>query len=133
MLTTGRRRAHHGIYKLPVPGSQLYVVIAPDLIASVEKQPKVISFWHIEAKATARLSGISQKTAAKFLDSIDDGADGFMLKGLNATHRVMVPSEPVDEMVLAASQTSARVLMLSEPQSMKGQIDCGVGYDTRSQ
>ena len=122
-LMISRQCVRYPIYKLPVPGNQLYIVSSPELIASIEKQPKVVSFWHVEASATARLSGISQESAMKILDSLNDGTHGLMLKGLNAIHQIMVPSGAVNRMVLVASQTSAEAIRSTKTQNVDHRVD----------
>ena len=40
-------------------GGRVYVVSSPDLVLSLQRQPKTVSFWFIEGKFTAMLGGMS--------------------------------------------------------------------------
>ena len=47
------------IYNLEIAKGRVYVVSSPDLVLSLQQQPKTVSFWFIEGKFTAILGGMS--------------------------------------------------------------------------
>jgi len=48
------------IISLPMFGRNVYVVKSPELIYSIQRQPKSLSFWYFEAHFSAKLGGLSQ-------------------------------------------------------------------------
>ncbi|KAI9707822.1 MAG: hypothetical protein M1820_004427 [Bogoriella megaspora] len=91
------------IYSLAMPGGRIYIVNSPDIIASIMKVPRVLSFWFIEAALTKNLGGISNEANAILLDNArgDKGYNSLVVDGMKATHKAM-SGEFLDSMTRAA-------------------------------
>ncbi|KAL9029315.1 MAG: hypothetical protein Q9196_002421 [Gyalolechia fulgens] len=104
------KRFQFPILKLPILGGQIYIINSPKLIAAIERQPKVISFWHVEASAIGRVAGLRPDAAETVSRGVGDDPDSFWLQGLRAIHHAMAPGEGINHMILEAAQTSAETL-----------------------
>ena len=93
-------------------GSQLYVVNSPDLVLSLQKQPKVVSFWYIEARFTAKLAGMSDQASEKLLENIHaKGNDrNLLIEGLKAVHQAMLPGEGLERMIRITGQSTTAAM-----------------------
>ena len=54
-------------------GGRVYVVSSPDLVLSLQRQPKTVSFWFIEGKFTAMLGGMSTDATDILLENVKPG------------------------------------------------------------
>lgn len=119
------------IYTLPILNGQIYVINEPDLVLAAQRQPKIISFWQVEATATAALGAVSITAGNKLKSNLSPRHDedklqgkGLLLEGLNATHQAMAPGPGFQRMLLAASQTIAEDLnTLSEKGAAQRRVD----------
>ena len=100
------------IYSLIMPGARLYVLNSPELISSLQRQPKIASFWFIEAKFTALLGGMSKEASEVLLKNLGANQPGrsLLIEGLKATHQAMMPGEELNRMIRVASQDIAMAL-----------------------
>lgn len=85
-----------------MPRGRLYIVNSPDLVLPIERQPKIFSFWPIEARFTVALTGMTDKASQLFLRNLDvrdgstkstdsrDSSDNLMLKGMKAMQLAMI-------------------------------------------
>ncbi|CAG8952965.1 hypothetical protein HYFRA_00007681 [Hymenoscyphus fraxineus] len=98
-------KAPLSISTLHIPGQKVYVVNSPQLIQTVQKQPKVLSLRPIEAKISGAVCGLSQKARDLMMKNVkgtDDNwgisADMYPLfeellkpgEGLDALNNVMI-------------------------------------------
>ena len=92
------------IYSLGMLNSQVYVVNSPELVLAVQRHPKTVSFWFIEAKFTGILSGMSRGACEKLLEHIEGtpGTQSLLLEGMKATHTAMMPGKELDVMIKTA-------------------------------
>ncbi|KAL9593773.1 MAG: hypothetical protein Q9219_007394 [cf. Caloplaca sp. 3 TL-2023] len=97
------------ILSLPILGGQIYILNSTKLIAAIERQPKVISFWHVEASAIGRIAGLRPEAHETVSMNVGD-PDSFWLKGLRAIHHAMAPGDGINTMLLEAARTSAETL-----------------------
>ncbi|KAH6665540.1 cytochrome P450 [Halenospora varia] len=84
------------IYTLEFPGmptGRLYIINSPELILAVQKQPKKLSFWHVEATFAERLAGLSPHGAAAILKNAGGLEDGpsLMIDAMNNIHQQLKP------------------------------------------
>lgn len=86
-----------------MPGGRIYIVNSPDLISTIQKQPRVLSFWFIEASFTKNLGGISNEANTILLENArgDKGQKSLVVDGMRATHKAM-SGEHLERMTLAA-------------------------------
>ena len=103
----------------------MYVVNSPNIVRAVERQPKTISFWYVEAKATSRIGGMSKEANKKLLENLQGvhGKESLLLKGLDETHKVMKPGNGITPMVSIAAQTAAGHMEELETNSSSRRID----------
>ena len=68
--------------------SQVYVVNSPELVLAVQRHPKTVSFWFIEAKFTAILGGMSRSASDKLLEHVEGtpGTRSLLLRHESHTH-----------------------------------------------
>ncbi|KAF2679173.1 cytochrome P450 [Lentithecium fluviatile CBS 122367] len=79
------------VFSLAMPGGRIYIVNSPDYISTIQKVPRVLSFWFIEASLTKNLGGISKKANDILLDNArgDKGNNSLVVDGMKATHAAM--------------------------------------------
>lgn len=90
-----------------MPGGRMYVVNSPDLVNSIQRQPRIVSFWFIEAVFTAKLGMMSNEAGKLLLQGVNgerDGTPSLLVEGLKVTHRTMMPGETFDQMLYVAVQ-----------------------------
>lgn len=95
------------IYGLAIPGmprGKVYVINSPDLVLAVQKQPKKLSFWFLEATFTVGMAGLSKEAAIALQDNVhgDDDRPSLFMDGMRATHKELKPCEGLDQMSLTA-------------------------------
>lgn len=108
-----------------MPGGRIYVINSPELVLSAQRQPKTLSFWFIEAKFTAKLGGLSKEASDKLLADLphEQEGPGLFMKGMNATHKAMMPGEGLDHMSLVAAKVAAASLGKFETDDTARRID----------
>lgn len=95
-----------------MPGGRLYVVNSPDLVISVQRQPRMLSFWYLEAKFTTVLGGLSKRTGEMLRSNVhgEHGKQGLFLDGMRASHNAIISGEELRRMSHAAVQMIAEAL-----------------------
>lgn len=95
-----------------MPGGRIYVVTSPELAICLQRQPKLISFWYIEAKFTAKLGGLSEDAGDRLLKNLHPGQSGnsMLLEGMKAAHKALMPGDSINHMVRIAAQTAAAAM-----------------------
>ncbi|MCJ1394809.1 hypothetical protein MMC18_007689 [Xylographa bjoerkii] len=90
-------------------GGRIYVLNSPELVLSVQRLPKRMSFWFIEANFTAKLGGMSKEAGDKLLKNLHDDQEGpsVFLEGMKAMHKATMPSEGVDQMVRVTAEMTS--------------------------
>lgn len=108
-----------------MPRGRLYVVNSPDLVLSLQKQPRTVSFWLVESKFTAKLGGLSKTATEMLLDNVgtDLGGKSLLIEGLKATHVAMMPGMAINDMLYLTSQTFAIRLNRFETDSKRRRVD----------
>ena len=96
------RREQHPlpIYTLAMLGSKVYVVDSPELIVSVQRQPKTLAFPPIEAKFAMTVCA-SSKEANDILNinvNGDEGDWGYSVSFYKALHPPLAPGPGLDGM-----------------------------------
>jgi len=69
----------------------MYIVNSPDYISTIQKVPRVLSFWFIEASLTKNLGGISKHANDILMENArgDKGNNSLVVDGMKATHAAM--------------------------------------------
>ena len=95
-----------------MPGGRLYIVNSPDLVISVQRQPRTFSFWYLEAKFTTVLGGLSKTTGNMLRSNAhgEHGMQGLFLDGMMASHKAIISGEELRRMSHAAVQMVAEAL-----------------------
>ncbi|KAF2448086.1 cytochrome P450 [Karstenula rhodostoma CBS 690.94] len=112
----------HKLYSLAMPGGRVYIVNSPDYISTIQKNPRELSFWFIEASLTKNLGGISDKANAILLENArgDKGSNSLVVDGMKATHKAMA-GEALDTISLAAINRAKRAV--NESINLGGEIE----------
>lgn len=121
-LNANSQRFPLPILKLPILNGQIYILNSPKLIAAIERQPKVISFWHVEASAIGRIAGLSRETHETVSKDVGD-PHSFWIKGLRAIHHTMTLGEGINSMIIEAARTSAETLNLFDREGGGREVD----------
>lgn len=81
----------------------MYMVNSPKLVKSLQRHPKIVSFWYVEAKFTAMLGGMSKAASTKISENVKNESTGrsLLIDGLRATHKAMQPGAGVQRMLHA--------------------------------
>lgn len=77
-----------------MPAGRIYVVNSPSYIAQLQRVPRVISFWYIEASVTGALGGLSPHASELILANAkgEKGLDSAVLDGMKASHDILLKS-----------------------------------------
>ncbi|KAF2178173.1 cytochrome P450 [Zopfia rhizophila CBS 207.26] len=111
------RQYGYKIYSLAMPGGRIYIVNSPDLISTIQKHPRVLSFWFIEASLTKNLGGISNKANSLLLENAqggqqgDKGENSLVVDGMKVRHKAM-SCDHLDKMTLAAIERAKKEIYL---------------------
>ncbi|KAL8784395.1 MAG: hypothetical protein Q9213_003995 [Squamulea squamosa] len=113
-----------------MPSGRVYIVNSPDLAIAVQKHPKKLSFWFIEATFATRVAGLSKGATEAIQDNIhgENGQPSLFMDGMLAMHKDLKPSENLDRMIHTAVQKLAASMdMLSldqgEPTELWGWVN----------
>lgn len=89
----------------------MYIVNSPDYISTIQKNPRELSFWFIEASLTKNLGGISDKANAILLENArgDKGSNSLVVDGMKVTHKAMT-GDALDTISLAAFSRAKRAI-----------------------
>jgi hypothetical protein len=92
-----------------MPAGRLYIVNSPELISAVQKQPRILTFWFIQATLTQRLGGISDKANEILLENARGvkGENSLVVDGMKVTHEAMM-GDHLDSLTVASIQRAAK-------------------------
>jgi len=87
-------------------GGNVYVTKSPELIYSLQRQPKTLSFWYFEAHFTAKLGGLSQAAANGCFQGVrPESTDQCpLIDCLKGAKAAMSPQGDLDRMIEVASR-----------------------------
>lgn len=85
------------------------MISSPDLVLAVQRQPKKLSFWVLEAAFLVGLAGLSKEAAVALQKNVhgDDDQPSLFMDGMRAMHKELKPCEGLYEMTLVAVQKLA--------------------------
>jgi hypothetical protein len=97
---------------MTMPGAKMYIVTTPNLIQSIQKQPKILAFPPIEAKFSNQVCGTSKEARDILMKNIngDEGNWGLSMDSFSAMRDALVPGPNLDEMNRAMIQNVAASL-----------------------
>jgi len=92
-----------------MPAGRMYIVNSPDYISSIQKVPRVLSFWFIEASVTKHLSGTSKEANDILMDNArgEKSNNSLVVDGMKATHAAMAGHQ-LEKLALDAIQRARR-------------------------
>lgn len=105
-----------------MPGGKVYVINSPDLVLAVQRQPKKLSFWSLEATFTVGMAGLSKEAAAALQDNVHGENDqpSLFMDGMRATQKELKPCEGLDRMsLIAVQQLAASMARLCQSTTMQ--------------
>lgn len=105
-------------------GGKVHVVASPELMNSLHRQPKVVSFWFFEAHFTSLLGGMSKRSAGNLAANLEPKSidPGLLVEGLKRTQHAMSPQGGMTEMNRgAADVTKSRLDDLLKSPSKGGE------------
>lgn len=87
-------------YTLPILGGKLYIVSAPDLIMSVQRNSKTLSFDSLVVNATPRVCNLSPESAGPLNANVDgsEGDWGLTREFHVALHAALAPGESLNKL-----------------------------------
>lgn len=90
-------------------GGNVYIIQSPDLIYSLQRQPKSLSFWFFEIQFSVRLGGLSKASADVLFRGItpESKDENLVIKSLKEAKVVMSPQGAIYEM----NQIAAKVIV----------------------
>lgn len=103
-----------------MPRGRVYVINSPDLVLAVQRQPKKLSFWFLEATFTVGMAGLSKEAAVALLENVhgEDDRPSLFMEGMRATQKELQPCEGLEQMSLIAVQKlAASIEMLPKDES----------------
>ncbi|KAF7502305.1 hypothetical protein GJ744_006148 [Endocarpon pusillum] len=88
------------LYSLDLLGGRIYIVNSVDVLQLIQRLPKKLSFWFIEAKFGAKLAGLSKQAEMKLLDNPqgEKGDHSLLWGAMMAIHQNMKPGKSLDQM-----------------------------------
>ncbi|KAF2475216.1 cytochrome P450 [Lindgomyces ingoldianus] len=111
------------IFSISMFGGKVHVVSSGELMHSLHKLPKSVSFWFMEAKFTTQLGGMSERSSASLTANLhpESRDSSLLIEGLKATQHAMSPQGGVEDMNRAAAKVTKERLdeLLSKPESRR--------------
>ena len=83
-----------------MPAGKVYVVNSPELALAVQRHPKALSFWYLEALFGKRLAAISEDAGRKIMTNIHGEEEGPSLfwDGITFLTKILKPGPGLDGM-----------------------------------
>ena len=83
-----------------MPAGKVYVVNSPELALAVQRHPKALSFWYLEALFGKRLAAISREAGRKIMTNIHGEEEGTSLfwDGITFLTKILKPGPALDGM-----------------------------------
>ena len=85
---------------MTMPGQKMYIVATPNLIQTIQKQPKVLAFPPIEAKFANQICGTSAEAHKILMTNVngEEGDWGLSMESYEAMRAALKPGVALDEM-----------------------------------
>ncbi|KAI9717487.1 MAG: hypothetical protein M1828_007187 [Chrysothrix sp. TS-e1954] len=95
-----RERVRAPIFTVTMPGQKMYIVTTPELVQSVQKQPKVLAFPPIEAKFATNVCDITKETQEILAKNVngEDGDWGLSMDSYSEMRAALSPGVGLDQM-----------------------------------
>lgn len=93
------------IISISMLGSKLHIVSSADIVQSLERQGKLVSFWTMEARFIAGLGNLSKAGAEKLAANMEPTSEkpSLLLNGMKATNVAMSTQGGLDDMIRVAA------------------------------
>ncbi|PVH86030.1 cytochrome P450 [Cadophora sp. DSE1049] len=91
------------IYGLAIPGlpgGRVYIINSPALVLAVQRQPKKLSFWAVEATFAVGLAGLSKHAEKEIQDNVtgEEPKPSLFMDAMQAMNQGLHPGEALDRM-----------------------------------
>jgi hypothetical protein len=93
-------------------GGTIHIIGSAELMNSLHRQAKAVSFWYLEARFTAELGTLSRDGSKKLVANLEPASKdrSLLTDGLKATQQAVSPVGGLDEMIrIAADNTKIRL------------------------
>jgi hypothetical protein len=104
-------------YKLPIftlalpgmPKNRVYIINSSTLAVALQKLPKKLSFWFVEAIFTVGMAGLSKNAAQALHDNTLGTEDrpSLFMDGMMEFHKHLTPGEGLDEITRVSAKSLA--------------------------
>ncbi|PQE30997.1 cytochrome p450 protein [Rutstroemia sp. NJR-2017a WRK4] len=86
----------------------MHIIGSAELMNSLHRQAKTLSFWYLEARFTAELGTLSPAASKKLVANLEPAskARSLLINGLEVTQRAVSPVWGLDEMIRIAADTT---------------------------
>ena len=107
------------IFTMTMPGQKMYIVTKPELIQSIQKQPKALAFPPIEAKFATKICGSSDEAHRILMKNLngDEGDWGLSMDSYACMRAALSPGPGLDDMNRVMIQNIAASLDSLKPAS----------------
>ena len=117
--SSSSHRHSQPIFTMTMPGQKMYIVTKPELIQSIQKQPKALAFPPIEAKFAAKICGSSDEAHRILMKNLngDEGDWGLSMDSYACMRAALSPGPGLDDMNRVMIQNIAASLDSLKPAS----------------
>ena len=72
-----------------MPGGRVYVINSPVLVLAVQRQPKTLSFWFLEATFAVGMAELSKEVKVALLENVhgEDERPSLFMDGMKVVHQ----------------------------------------------
>ncbi|KAM3083783.1 hypothetical protein ACMFMF_001148 [Clarireedia jacksonii] len=92
-----------------MPSGRVYIINSPELVLAVQRVPKKLSFWHVEATFAVKMAGLSGDTGRMMMHNASGEEDGesIFAEGMIELHKQLKPSEQLTNITREAAKILA--------------------------
>lgn len=107
-------------------GGKVYVIGSPELMHSLHRHPKTVSFWFVEAHFTSKLGNMSKSSAKDLIANLEPGSEkekADFVEGLHLIRQAMSPQGGMDDMSRVAANITKRQLDIIQERKERHRVD----------
>ncbi|PQE12550.1 cytochrome p450 protein [Rutstroemia sp. NJR-2017a BBW] len=108
------------IISISMFGGTIHIIGSADLMNSLHRRAKAVSFWYLEARFTAELGTLSRDASKKLVANLEPASKdrSLLIEGLKATQQAVSPVGGLDEMIrITADNTKNRLDSLASEEN----------------
>jgi hypothetical protein len=125
-ITNTSKRYRLPISTLSIFGQDVYVISSAELMHSLHRHPKEVSFWYMEAHFTARLGDMSKSAADALVENLEPGTQdhaGGLIQGLQMLRHALTPQNGLNDLVISVTTVINSRLDALQAEPNAGPID----------